>query len=47
MFLAHYEIKLNKIGRIELELFKFKKWTHKKNTMYNIWWIYYNKIDGN
>ena len=31
---AHFEIKLGKIGRIELELFKFQKWTHKNNTLY-------------
>ena len=30
MFSAHFEIKLSKIGRIELELFKFHKWTDKK-----------------
>ena len=34
MFSAHFDIKLSKIGQMELELFKFQKLTHKKNTLY-------------
>ena len=33
MILAHFEIKLSKIGRMELELFKFQKWTYKNNIL--------------
>ena len=29
-----FEPELMKIGRTQLELFKFYKWTHKNNTMY-------------
>ena len=30
MLPVHFEPKLMKIGRIELELFRSQKWTHKK-----------------
>ena len=30
MLYEHFEPKLMKIGRIELQLFKFSKWTHKR-----------------
>ena len=30
MLSEHFELQLMKIGRIELELFKFYKWTHKR-----------------
>ena len=44
MLSADFEPILMKIGRIELELSKFKKWTHKKkhavnHILYNIYYI--------
>ena len=32
MISVHFESNLSKIGGMELELFKFQKWTHKKTS---------------
>ena len=39
MFSVHFEIKLSKLGRMKLELFKFQKWTHKK-TPYTVYTVH-------
>jgi len=36
MLSEHFKRKLMKIGRIELQLFKFEKWTYKRITLYNV-----------
>ena len=39
MFSVHFEIELSKIGRMDLELFKFKSRHTKKHPVYSIIYI--------